>query len=104
MPHHPSTLSPFFIIPPRRNHKQTTTSNGEPATDDKGILQQAEVYDQPPKAYVVLVAAVPQLILLHLQKDCDLELCENKVEQDRLQGSTIVYGDKMQVRAWMSLT
>jgi len=52
----------------------------------------------------VLVAAVPQLIFLPLQKDCDLELCENKVEQDRLQGSTTVYGDKVQVRAWTSLT
>ena len=33
----------------------------------------------------------------HLQKEVDHEIEENRAEQERLQGSNLVYGEKVQV-------
>lgn len=33
-----------------------------------------------------------------LQKNCDLEIRDNETEQERLHGTAIVYGEKVQVR------
>jgi len=84
-----------IIIPPRRNHKQTTTSNGEPATDDKGILQQAEVYDQPPKAYVVVMSWWQQFHSLSFcpcRKIVTLSFVKTKLNKTDYRGVPCVWG------------
>ena len=79
-------------LPPCRNR--------EPTTAEKGVLLQAQVLhgDKLLLTHSLQLCKLCTYCLLPLQKDCDLELRENDVEQERLQGSTIVYGEKVQVR------
>ena len=76
--------SPFLLC---RDHELT------PA--EKGILLHAQVY-----WYKTASNPLSFMLFGHfsLQKNCDFEIRENEAEQERLQGTAIVYGEKVQVR------
>ena len=78
------SLSPFLLC---RDHELT------PA--EKGILLHAQVY-----WYKTASNPLSFMLFGHfsLQKNCDFEIRENEAEQERLQGTAIVYGEKVQVR------
>ena len=67
-------------------------------TQQRAVLHQAQVRG------VAAVMGLVSVMCLALQKDVETELRENDAEQERLLGSSLVYGESIQVSPLSSLS